>query len=324
MIRHFLVSKRGTRSGTGKYKKPARGELAFIFLTAPTVEETDRLARDFKLDKTLLKDYTKIPYARRYSTKPFGFVMKDYFLENNQTESSNLLFIIEERYVILVSSKESRYYRKLFESSLDKISEVRTKSVGYILYNFLQEDVEDNYEVLEKTEEEISAIEKEVSDYQKEDKIDVDKIIKLKRRLFRIGRQFWASTKIITALRTGSAHVKLDDDSKLLLGDIYETFLHQIDVVSSQKDMLSDVLAIHSTNLSNRLASISNELNFVMKRLAAFALILMVPTLIASIYGMNFHYLPLADMRTGFEIMITSMVLSTLILVMLLRSRKWL
>ncbi|MFH1182194.1 MAG: CorA family divalent cation transporter [Candidatus Woesearchaeota archaeon] len=324
MIRYFITTNKGLKVGEGKYETPKKGQLAFIFLTGPTREETDQLAKDFSIKKDIFSEYMKIPYSRRYSSAPFAFVMKDYFVENNETQSGSLLFVITHNYMIVVASKESRYYRKLFDSSVEKLNCIKPKSIGHILYTFLQEDVEDNYEVLEMTEELISDLEKEVNHYETERLMDVDRIITHKRKLFRIGRQFWASTKIISALRSGSAQIQLDKESSLMLADIYETFLHQIDVVNSQKDMLSDVLTIHSTNVNNRLATISNSLNTIMKRLTAYTLILMFPTFVASAYGMNLPDLPLAHSAHSFWTIMGGTVIFTLIMFYIFRSRKWL
>lgn len=323
MIRYFTCTDKGLKTGEGPYEIPTKGQLAFIFLTDPTREETDKLAKDFSINKDILSEYLKIPYSRRYTSTPFAFVMKDYFVENGETQSGSLLFVISTNYLIVVASKESRYYRKLFDSSMDKLSTIKPKTVGHLLYSFLQEDVEDNYEVLEQTEELISDLEKEVNHYETERLIDVDRIISHKRKLFRIGRQFWASTKIISALRSGSAQIKLDRESSLMLQDIYETFLHQIDVINSQKDMLSDVLTIHSTNVNNRLAIISNDLNAIMKRLTAYTLILMLPTLVVSAYSINVVDIPFAKSPHAFWLVMGATTIVTLIVFLFAKSKKW-
>jgi magnesium transporter len=323
MIRHFKVSSKGVKPGEGNYSRPKKGELAFIFLTDPSREETDKLAKDFSINKDILAEYMKIPYSRRYTTTPFAFVMKDYFVENGETLSGSLLFFIATNYLIVIASKESRYYRKLFESSMEKLACIKPKSIGHLLYSFLQEDVEDNYEVLEQTEELISDLEKEVNRYETQKLIDVDRIISTKRKLFRIGRQFWASTKIISALRSGLAQIKLDKESSLMLQDIYETFLHQIDVINSQKDMLSDVLTIHSTNVNNRLAIISNDLNLIMKRLTAYTLILMLPTLVVSAVSMNVTDIPFAKSPNAFWIVMGFTSVITVTVYLFAKKHKW-
>jgi magnesium transporter len=56
---------------------------------------------------------------------------------------------------------------------------------------------------------------------------------------------------------------------------------------------------------------ISNNLNIVMKALAVITIVLSIPTLVASFYGMNFNFIPLADVRSGFFIaVIGSFILS--------------
>lgn len=324
MIRYFLTTKKGLKLGEGKYEKPKKGQMAFIFITGPTKEETDALAKDFSIKKSIFSEYMKIPYSRRYATTPFAFVMKDYFVENDETQNGSLIFVITKDYLIVIASKDTKYYRKLFDSSVEKLKYIKPKTIGHLLYTFLQEDIEDNYEVLELTEDLISDLEKEVNNFESERLMDVDKIISQKRKLFRIGRQFWASTKIISAMRSGSAQIRLDKESSLMLQDIYETFLHQIDVVNSQKDMLSDILTIHSTNVNNKLAIISNSLNTIMKRLTAYTLILMFPTFVASAYGMNLPDLPLAHTPYSFWTIMGGTVIFTLIMVFIFKIRKWL
>jgi magnesium transporter len=323
MIRYFITTNKGLKVGEGKYELPKKDQLAFIFVSGPAKEETDLLSKDFCINKDIFTEYLKIPYSRRYSTKPFAFVMKDYYVENGVTESGSLLFVIAVNYMIVVASKESRYYRKLFDSSVEKLNCIKPKSIGHLLYTFLQEDVEDNYEVLEMTEELISDLEKEVNHYETEKMLDVDKIITHKRKLFRIGRQFWASTKIISALRSGSAQIRLDKESSLMLQDIYETFLHQIDVVNSQKDMLSDVLTIHSTNVNNRLAIINNDLNLIVKRLSAYTLILMFPTLVVSAFSMNVVDIPFAKTDVAFWIVMGITATLTAVIYAIAKKRKW-
>ena len=68
--------------------------------------------------------------------------------------------------------------------------------------------------------------------------------------------------------------------------------------------MVSDVLNVYSTSISNIAALTSNELNTVVKRLTSYGAILLIPTVIASIYGMNILNLPFAKHQYGFYIII--------------------
>ena len=91
-----------------------------------------------------------------------------------------------------------------------------------------------------------------------------------------------------------------------------------------QKEMLSDVLDVYSAGISNRMAFISNSLNKTMKFLTALTLIIMIPTLLASIYGMNFKFIPLADGQYGFYIILGLMAISLLATLSYFWRKKWL
>jgi len=75
--------------------------------------------------------------------------------------------------------------------------------------------------------------------------------------------------------------------------------------------------------LDARLTVASNSLNAIMKRLTAFTVILMVPTLIAGIYGMNFDLMPELDWRLGYPFALALMALAVVVAVSFFRRRGW-
>jgi len=83
---------------------------------------------------------------------------------------------------------------------------------------------------------------------------------------------------------------------------------------------------IHSNILSSMMDAfasvISNNLNMVMKFLTSVTIILMIPTLIASIYGMNIR-LPFAKSPHAFAITIGASIIFSLIGVFIFIKRKW-
>ncbi len=326
MISYLEVSNGKSKKGDKTDYRLSEKGLLWIFLMEPTESEITKVSSDFKLEKRLFQIYWKEKHSVRYSMDPFEFVMVDYFIEDEKIGSSHLLFIIKENLLILVSSKASKFYNELFNNINDNIekNKIPSKNIGRILHAFLQEDVEGNYDVLEKTEQEISAIEEKTANFETAKNINIKDIIRLKRKLFMMGRRFWASTKIIFLLKAGFTNVKLDPDTSKLLVDVHDTFLHQIDIVTAQKEMLSDVLSIYSTSINNRLALVSNELNQIMKKLSSFALILLLPTLIASVYGMNFETIPFLQNPYGFHMIMASMGVVTVLLVFLFKKRGWL
>lgn len=322
MIEYIEVINGVLKRGKGsKFKKPKKNTFLFLFVRNPSRDEIHKLSKDFNLSRDLFERYKTAPYARSLSVSPFAFVMKDYFYDKGKIQTAKLLFININNTLIISSNKDSKYYRELFEDTYTEVKQRKVKSIGHILYHFLLEDVEDNYIVLDKTEEQIGELESKV--VKKTTNRQSQEVIALKKDLFKISRQFWASTKIINSIRNESSTVRIDEESKKKLEDVYETFLHQIEVANSQKEVLSDILTMYSTNVSNNLTSTGNTLNIIMKKLAAFAFIVMIPTLITGYYGMNISNLPFANHQNSSGMVTLILLLSILPPIYFFIKKKW-
>jgi Mg2+ and Co2+ transporter CorA len=86
--------------------------------------------------------------------------------------------------------------------------------------------------------------------------------------------------------------IKIDAELMRQFDHIHDMFLYQMDIVTTQREVLTDALTIYETVLANRLASISNRINTSIKRLTfimffwtAMAVILSIPNTIATVLG---------------------------------------
>jgi magnesium transporter len=303
MIRYILFeSDKGSvkKGSKADYPKLEKNQYLLIFLTKPGKEEVETVSSDFKFDKKPLTTFSRESHSRRYITTPFQFVMRTVFLEKGLVEFSNLLFILMNQCVIIASSKESDYYNEIVDDLFEELSNMKVRSIGHIFSNFLQEDVDENYEVLGNIEEKVKNIEFEAAKFETQSRIRVEDIVYLKSQLYKLSRQFWATTRVISLIRMGCAQIQIDRETIRILGDVHETFVHQIDVAAAQKEMLSDALNVYATGITTRLAVTSNELNKIVKRLTAYSVIILAPAILTGLYGMNFSYIPLAHAWWGF------------------------
>jgi magnesium transporter len=99
--------------------------------------------------------------------------------------------------------------------------------------------------------------------------------------------------------------------------DVYDHVLRATDFIDSVRDILSSALEAH-------LAVVSNRLNEIMKSLTSWGAIILVPTLIAGIYGMNFKHMPELSWWIGYPMAIAIMVGAGLLLHRAFRRRGWL
>ena len=108
----------------------------------------------------------------------------------------------------------------------------------------------------------------------------------------------------------------VDDAGLPYYQDLYDHLVRVLDALDLYRDLVV-------TTLDANLAVTSNALNAVMKRLTAFTVILMVPTLIAGIYGMNFRAMPELGQAWGYPFALALMAGSMIGLIWFFRTRNW-
>jgi len=98
--------------------------------------------------------------------------------------------------------------------------------------------------------------------------------------------------------------------------DLYDHLVRVLDTIDLYREMLAAAL---DANLSVT----SNNLNVIVKRLTAFTVILMIPTLIAGVYGMNFHVMPELTWPFGYFAALLLMVASSFGAFLYFKARDW-
>jgi magnesium transporter len=104
----------------------------------------------------------------------------------------------------------------------------------------------------------------------------------------------------------------------------------RVQLQSMQRDVLS--LSDHATYLTNKvtflldamLGVVNIQQNNIIKIFSVAAVVLMPPTLVASIYGMNFHHMPELDWTIGYPLALGLMILAAILPYMYFKWRKWL
>ncbi len=99
--------------------------------------------------------------------------------------------------------------------------------------------------------------------------------------------------------------------------DVYDRVLRVGDLIEAQRDLLTGLLEAN-------LAVTSNQLNQVMKKMTSWGAILIVATLIAGIYGMNFRHMPELRWQYGYAMAVGLMAVSTFVLYRMFKKRDWL
>jgi len=141
-------------------------------------------------------------------------------------------------------------------------------------------------------------------------------IYRLKRELLFIHKAIWPLREVINSMiRRESPLIK--EATLIYLRDLYDHTIQVIETVETLRDMLSGMLDIY-------LSSVSNRMNAVIKVLTIIATIFMPLTFIVGLYGMNFKHMPELQWRWGYPAVLLLMVGVTVGMLIFFRRKKWL
>jgi magnesium transporter len=159
---------------------------------------------------------------------------------------------------------------------------IRTQGPDYLAYALVDVVVDSYFLVLEHLGNRIEALEDEVLD---DPSPDVQATINETRRdLVSMRRQTWPVRDVLARLERLDTPV-WSDDLRPFVRDAYDHAVQVLDLVESQRDIVSGLSDLSMTALSNRM-------NEIMKVLTIIGTIFLPLTFIAGIYGMNFEYMP--------------------------------
>jgi magnesium transporter len=147
------------------------------------------------------------------------------------------------------------------------------------------------------------------------DRASLAEMLFLKRRLLELRRVLAPMRDVANALLRRDLEI-VDLPSVPYYQDLYDHLVRVLDQLDIYRDLLASVL-------DARLTVASNSLNAIMKRLTAFTVVLMVPTLIAGIYGMNFRLMPELDWRLGYPFALALMGAAMVTAVIWFRRNDW-
>jgi magnesium transporter len=129
-------------------------------------------------------------------------------------------------------------------------------------------------------------------------------------------KSVWPLREVISGIERGES-VLIKGTTKIFLRDVYDHNIQIIDTVETLRDMLSGMLDIYLTSISNRL-------NAVMKVLTIIATIFMPLTFLAGIYGMNFKYMPELEWKLGYPLILLFMCTIGISMLFYFKRKKWL
>lgn len=218
------------------------------------------------------------------------------------------------RYVVTVRHGSLQSHSGL-RARCEAAPKLLAKGEGFVLHSLMDFIVDQYFPVLDALEEELDDL---------EDEIFSGKFVRsVTARLYHLQRDLLSLKQAITPLMDVSSQL-LRLNSELINEDTRPYFQDVHDHVIRIADLIDNLQQLSHIALESNLALISVAQNDDTKRLAAWAAILAVPTLIAGLYGMNFKFMPETEWAWGYPFAVGLMFSVCLLLYRRFRKVGWL
>jgi magnesium transporter len=185
------------------------------------------------------------------------------------------------------------------------------------LVYFLLDAIVDNYfPVMDKLVEQAEEMEDIIFSEARLNKTVTMSLLELRKQFLQMRRVVGPERDVLNTLTNRDSPI-FKDEALFFLRDVYDHIVRVMDTLDLYRDQLSGAVEANLTVASN-------DLNKTMRTLTAFSIILMVNSLMAGIYGMNFENMPELKWEFGYFGLLAFMVGITITLIIFFRSRKWL
>ena len=235
--------------------------------------------------------------------------------KNGEIVTEQVSLILGANYVLSFQEGiEGDVFPQIREHLRSGKGRIRKMGADYLAYSLLDAVVDNYFVILEKFGDKIESIEAELIGNPTQE--TVQRIYQLKREMIFLHNAVWPLREVVSALgKLESSLIK--GSTAPYLRDLYDHVIHIIDSVDIYREMLSSMLDMY-------LSSVSNRLNEVMKVLTAISLIFMPLTFIVGVYGMNFKYMPELEWRYGYFISLLAMLGIGVTMLLYFKRKKWL
>ncbi len=234
--------------------------------------------------------------------------------ETNEVTIEQVSLILGHKYVISFQEREGDVFDPVRERIKNKNTRIRKMNADYLCYALMDAVVDHYFVVLEKLGEKIELLEEEVVKSPSDTTLQT--LHKYKREITLLRRSIWPLREVVNRFDHSESSI-VRKTTHVYLRDLYDHTIQVIDTVETFRDLVSGMLDIY-------LSSISNRMNEVMKVLTIIATIFIPLTFIAGVYGMNFHYMPELGWRWAYPCVWIFMITVAFIMFLYFKRKKWL
>ena len=308
-----------------------RRGLAWIGLYRPTEEEFSSVAKEFGLHELAVEDAIKAhqrPKLERYGDTLFVVLRAARYIDESETvEFGEIHVFVGTDFVVTVRHGEAPHLREV-RRQMEGQPELLRRGPAAILYPIMDRVVDDYEPVVAGLQNDIDEIETEVFSGN----AGVSRrIYELSREVIEFQRAVQPLPGMLSALIADFEDYGVDPELQRYLRDVQDHAIRVTEQVAGFRELLQNILSVNLAVVGlqqneevKALSEAAIEQNDQVKRISAWAAILFAPTLVGTVYGMNFQYMPELSWTLGYPFALMLMLAVSVSLYVVFKRRGWL
>ena len=290
--------------------------ILWMAVREPEVSELVELEREFDLHPLAVEDARhghQRPKFEEYGDTIF-IVMHMIETDGDELRVGEVNIFVTQQYALSVRSRSERNFQDV-RTRCEREPELMRHGTGYILYALMDAVVDRYFPILDTIETKLEAIESQIFE-GKSPRANIEALYGLKQDLMTLKHATAPLLEAVGKLYGGRVPAVCAG-----LGEYYRDVYDHLARINQTIDAVREMV---TTAISVNLSIITLQENDVTKRLAAYAALIAVPTMIAGVYGMNFDFMPELKWKWGYPVTLGVMIAIDIYLFVRFRKAKWL
>lgn len=296
------------------------GGVAWVGLYRPTHADIAELAAQFDLHELAVDDAVRAhqrPKLDRYGDIRFIVLRTAHHdAQHDRIEFGEVHIFAGPRFVITVrhgQTPDLAAVRRRLEARPDLLD----RGTDAIVHAIVDQVVGDFEPVVAAIEADVDEIEDDVFDGSPH----------ASRRIYELAREvirFQRATKPLVGVVAALMDDELPVEERRYLRDVHDHALRAEERADGFRELLQNILSVNLTLETKALSQAANRTNEEVKRISSWAAIFFAPTLVGTIYGMNFTHMPELTWQLGYPMAIALMLIASAALYAIFRRTRWL
>lgn len=311
-------------SETFEHTRAHKG-MAWIGLFRPTPEEIAAVAEEFSLHPLAVEDALsghQRSKLERYGDILFAVLRPVRYVDESETvEFGELHVFVGPDFVVTIRHADSPDLARV-RTRLEQQPDLLGMGPEAVLYAILDEVVDEYAPVASGVENDIDEIEDAL--FSQGDTHLSQRIYELAREVIAFHRATLPLADMLQNLLQGADKYRVDIELQRALRDVLDHTLRLNDRIVTFRTVLDNALTTHATLVTQRQTETGLAQNEQVKKISGWAAILFGPTLVGTVYGMNFDHMPELHWVAGYPLALGLMVATSVTLWAVFRRKHWL